>query len=232
MCSAGTATWSRRSSSRARPSGCCTPMPRPGIAGSTRSTPRFVALRRGTGGRVRARGAARDAPAHHHELRSAVEWMSTRLGQLPTEAGDLTALGGRAGSGARRRADRRASSRSCACSRAGRPTSRSPARSSSARGRSSTTSRTSCASSAPPAAPMRSRATRAPAGAPRDERDQSARTRSPRCSPARSASSSTGGSRRTAQARELLGLPLTPAPSAGAGAALTDAGVIARCPRS
>ncbi len=25
---------------------------------------------------------------HHHELRSAVEWMSTRLGQLATDAGD------------------------------------------------------------------------------------------------------------------------------------------------
>jgi DNA-binding CsgD family transcriptional regulator len=30
---------------------------------------------------------------HHHELRSAVEWMSTRLGQLAADAGDLTALG-------------------------------------------------------------------------------------------------------------------------------------------
>ena len=29
---------------------------------------------------------------HHHELRSAVEWMSTRLGQLATDAGELTAL--------------------------------------------------------------------------------------------------------------------------------------------
>ena len=27
---------------------------------------------------------------HHHELRSAVEWMSTRLGQLATDAGELT----------------------------------------------------------------------------------------------------------------------------------------------
>ena len=30
---------------------------------------------------------------HHHELRSAVEWMSTRLGQLSSDAGELTALG-------------------------------------------------------------------------------------------------------------------------------------------
>ena len=30
---------------------------------------------------------------HHHELRSAVEWMSTRLVQLATDAGNLTALG-------------------------------------------------------------------------------------------------------------------------------------------
>jgi DNA-binding CsgD family transcriptional regulator len=30
---------------------------------------------------------------HHNELRSAVEWMSTRLGQLATDAGDLTAVG-------------------------------------------------------------------------------------------------------------------------------------------
>jgi LuxR family transcriptional regulator, regulator of acetate metabolism len=30
---------------------------------------------------------------HHRELRSAVEWMSTRLGQLATDAGALTALG-------------------------------------------------------------------------------------------------------------------------------------------
>jgi DNA-binding CsgD family transcriptional regulator len=30
---------------------------------------------------------------NHHELRSAVEWMSTRLGQLATDAGNLTALG-------------------------------------------------------------------------------------------------------------------------------------------
>jgi DNA-binding CsgD family transcriptional regulator len=29
---------------------------------------------------------------HHHELRSAVEWMSNRLGQLATDAGELTAL--------------------------------------------------------------------------------------------------------------------------------------------
>jgi LuxR family transcriptional regulator, regulator of acetate metabolism len=29
---------------------------------------------------------------HHHELRSAVEWMSNRLGQLATAAGELTAL--------------------------------------------------------------------------------------------------------------------------------------------
>ena len=29
---------------------------------------------------------------HHHELRSAVEWMSTRLGQLATDAGELTTL--------------------------------------------------------------------------------------------------------------------------------------------
>ena len=29
---------------------------------------------------------------HHRELRSAVEWMSTRLGQLATDAGELTAL--------------------------------------------------------------------------------------------------------------------------------------------
>ncbi|HTP20965.1 MAG TPA: helix-turn-helix transcriptional regulator [Solirubrobacteraceae bacterium] len=30
---------------------------------------------------------------HHRELRSAVEWMSTRLGQLTTDSGELTALG-------------------------------------------------------------------------------------------------------------------------------------------
>jgi LuxR family transcriptional regulator, regulator of acetate metabolism len=30
---------------------------------------------------------------HHHELRSAVEWMSTRLGQLATDAGEPTAPG-------------------------------------------------------------------------------------------------------------------------------------------
>jgi LuxR family transcriptional regulator, regulator of acetate metabolism len=29
---------------------------------------------------------------HHHELRSAVDWMSTRLGQLASDAGELTAL--------------------------------------------------------------------------------------------------------------------------------------------
>lgn len=31
---------------------------------------------------------------HHHELRSAVEWMSTRLGQLTTDAGELSPLVG------------------------------------------------------------------------------------------------------------------------------------------
>jgi DNA-binding CsgD family transcriptional regulator len=31
---------------------------------------------------------------HHHELRSAVEWMSARLGQLATDAGDPSASGG------------------------------------------------------------------------------------------------------------------------------------------
>ncbi len=31
---------------------------------------------------------------HHHELRSAVEWMTTRLGQLATGAGDPSAAGG------------------------------------------------------------------------------------------------------------------------------------------
>jgi DNA-binding CsgD family transcriptional regulator len=31
---------------------------------------------------------------HHRELRSAVEWMSTRLGQLAPDAGESTALGG------------------------------------------------------------------------------------------------------------------------------------------
>jgi DNA-binding NarL/FixJ family response regulator len=31
---------------------------------------------------------------HHHELRSAVEWMSARLGQLATDAGDSDASGG------------------------------------------------------------------------------------------------------------------------------------------
>ncbi len=30
---------------------------------------------------------------HHHELRSAVEWMSTRLGQLAADTGNVTALG-------------------------------------------------------------------------------------------------------------------------------------------
>jgi LuxR family transcriptional regulator, regulator of acetate metabolism len=36
---------------------------------------------------------------HHHELRSAVDWMSTRLGQLATDAGDWTALGAAADPG-------------------------------------------------------------------------------------------------------------------------------------
>ena len=31
---------------------------------------------------------------HHHELRSAVEWMRTRLGQLATDASDVSPLGG------------------------------------------------------------------------------------------------------------------------------------------
>ncbi len=31
---------------------------------------------------------------HHHELRSAVEWMSTRLGQLSTDAGEISPLAG------------------------------------------------------------------------------------------------------------------------------------------
>jgi LuxR family transcriptional regulator, regulator of acetate metabolism len=31
---------------------------------------------------------------HHHELRSAVEWMSTRLGQLATDAGEVSPLAG------------------------------------------------------------------------------------------------------------------------------------------
>ncbi|HUJ34915.1 MAG TPA: helix-turn-helix transcriptional regulator [Solirubrobacteraceae bacterium] len=30
---------------------------------------------------------------HHHELRSAVEWMTSRLGQLATDAGDVAAVG-------------------------------------------------------------------------------------------------------------------------------------------
>ncbi|MBV8944649.1 MAG: response regulator transcription factor [Solirubrobacterales bacterium] len=30
---------------------------------------------------------------HHHELRSAVDWMSARLGQLATDAGDWTTGG-------------------------------------------------------------------------------------------------------------------------------------------
>jgi len=36
---------------------------------------------------------------HHHELRSGVEWMSARLGQLSTGTADLSGAGGAAGSG-------------------------------------------------------------------------------------------------------------------------------------
>ena len=36
---------------------------------------------------------------HHHELRSAVEWMSTRLGQLSTDAGEVSPLAGAPDSG-------------------------------------------------------------------------------------------------------------------------------------